>query len=201
MAPMRADEPPAFSLKFSRPRPFAIDMSPTANRRVLVVDDSPSVHRAAREALGVGFDVYSAFQGEDAAVLVEESLRLNAPFALALVDVRMPPGWDGARTADELRERDPALQVVMMCASSEKGAALDVFAELLDKPLDVVETSRLAASMTAAWASARRAREAHTHPHAALGDREADASPASLRKPSGKRAAPASSRAFSLVSR
>ena len=41
------------------------------------------------------FTVVSARQGQEAVDLVEASVRANTPFALAFVDIRMPPGWDG----------------------------------------------------------------------------------------------------------
>jgi DNA-binding LytR/AlgR family response regulator len=41
------------------------------------------------------------------------------PYALAFVDMRMPQGWDGAQTIEELWKVDPNLQVVVCTAYSD----------------------------------------------------------------------------------
>ena len=44
------------------------------------------------------FDIDSAFQGQEGLELVKRALDAKNPYALAFVDVRMPPGWDGIET-------------------------------------------------------------------------------------------------------
>ena len=41
------------------------------------------------------FEIDSAFQGQEGLQKVEQALREGRPYAMAFVDVRMPPGWDG----------------------------------------------------------------------------------------------------------
>src|SRR5260221_4433376 len=41
------------------------------------------------------FQIDSAFQGEEGLDLIEKSLKENHPYAMAFVDVRMPPGSHG----------------------------------------------------------------------------------------------------------
>src|SRR5688572_28672800 len=92
------------------------------NRRVLIVGDNPAIHddfrkllipsaRASTEldldaaalfgenieagAAAPVFEMASAFQGKEALQMVEDSLEARTPYALAFVDMRMPPGWDG----------------------------------------------------------------------------------------------------------
>jgi hypothetical protein len=48
-----------------------------------------------------------------------ESLDEDCPFAMAFVDIRMPPGWDGIETIEHLWEADPRLQVVICTAHSD----------------------------------------------------------------------------------
>lgn len=43
----------------------------------------------------------------------------DRPYALAFVDMRMPQGWDGAQTIEELWKVDPDLQVVVCTAYSD----------------------------------------------------------------------------------
>ena len=100
-----------------------------ANNRIIVIDDDPDVWEAYKailapqlfegrfaaqkrmEELAVdagltghagqeNFDVSFASQGQEGLQLVENSLRENKPFAIAFIDVRMPPGWDGNSRAD-----------------------------------------------------------------------------------------------------
>jgi len=88
--------------------------------RVLVIDDNRSIHddfrkiflqdpqgeniNQAREALfgeahlpvGVErFELDCADQGETGLAMVQSALKEGRPYAVAFVDMRMPPGWDG----------------------------------------------------------------------------------------------------------
>ncbi|MCZ7638479.1 MAG: response regulator [Verrucomicrobia bacterium] len=158
--------------------------APVARHRILVVDDNPSIHsdfqkilrprpgadgdlerwegilfedvRPVRER--VQFDLDSAHQGEEALELVKEALAENHPYALAFVDVRMPPGWDGIETISRLWEVHPRLQVVICTAYSdyswdEMRARLGRPDNLvvLKKPFDNVEVQQLAHVLTRKW--------------------------------------------------
>jgi DNA-binding LytR/AlgR family response regulator len=61
----------------------------------------------------------SAFQGEQGLALIRRSLERQRPYALAFVDVRMPPGWDGIETIARIWEDYPDLQVVVCTAYSD----------------------------------------------------------------------------------
>ena len=112
--------------------------------RLLIVDDSPSIHEdfrrifeslraplsleaAERELFGdtsgggpgVLFEVTSAYQGTEALKRVKEASESKRPFGAAFVDMRMPPGWNGVQTIRELWEVDPDLQVVLCTAYSD----------------------------------------------------------------------------------
>ncbi|MEQ9324330.1 MAG: response regulator, partial [Polyangiaceae bacterium] len=117
------------------------------NRRVLVVDDNPSIHEdfrkiltrasmdvddelAALEAALFGevdapsspqlsFELTSAYQGLEAIDAVAVARRDGIPFTVAFLDVRMPPGIDGIETATRLLEKDPELQIVICTAYSD----------------------------------------------------------------------------------
>src|SRR5690349_13649933 len=93
--------------------------TPPAVYRILVVDDNPSIHEDFRKILcaqsskarnsvaslaaeifdelstdqtGGRFEMESAFQGQEALTKVEAAEIAGRPFAVAFVDVRMPPG-------------------------------------------------------------------------------------------------------------
>src|SRR4051812_20207660 len=108
------------------------------NRRILVVDDNPAIHADYRKAICTDsvstkwaaveaelfgtspvleartpFELDSAHQGEEALAKVEAALRCGRPYAMAFIDMRMPPGWDGVQTIQHLWMKDPNLQVVI----------------------------------------------------------------------------------------
>jgi len=157
------------------------------NRRVLVVDDNRSIHEDFRKTLGQGegshdelaaldealfgeraavnadvFELTSAFQGEEALELVERARAEGQPYALAFVDVRMPPGLDGIATTGRLLEQDPEINIVICSAYSDHG--WDEMTEMigntdrvliLKKPFDTIEVRQLAHALRRRWELAR----------------------------------------------
>jgi diguanylate cyclase (GGDEF)-like protein len=160
-----------------------------ANRRVLVIDDNDSIHRdfrkvlcdsvavAGQEALDVlesellgdaareptpTFEVDSAFQGEEGLKLLEAAVREGKPYAVAFVDMRMPPGWDGLKTIEHLWRADPDLQVVICSAHSdyewnEVMARLNHSDKLLvlRKPFEPIEVQQCASALCQKWHNER----------------------------------------------
>lgn len=157
------------------------------NRRILIVDDTPAIHDDFRKVLAAaapdgtldameaalfecstsaraGFELAHAYQGSEALAMVQQALQAGQPYAMAFVDMRMPPGWDGAQTIEKLWQADPQLQVVICTAHSD--LAWDEVLQRLDaadrllilkKPFDPIEVVQLAASMTAKWRLQREA--------------------------------------------
>ncbi|MDB6131306.1 MAG: domain S-box-containing protein, partial [Verrucomicrobiales bacterium] len=82
----------------------------------------------------------------------------GAPYAMAFVDVRMPPGLDGVETTQKLWELDPSLQVVLCTAYSDYSWS-ELYEKLgnhdglliLKKPFDDVEAIQLACALTEKW--------------------------------------------------
>lgn len=128
-------------------------MSELSNRRILLIDDTPSIHVDFRkiltpmpeqtaeldemEAALFGnevkstralFELDSAYGGQEGLGKLNEALQQNHPYALAFVDMRMPEGWDGAQTIEHLWQADPRLQVVVCTAYSDYS-----WDELLDR--------------------------------------------------------------------
>ncbi|ATB30072.1 hybrid sensor histidine kinase/response regulator [Melittangium boletus] len=160
----------------------------TANRRILVVDDNQAIHQDFRKILcappataaldameaalfgGVaapsadaGFEVDSAHQGEEGVARVKAAMAEGRPYALAFVDIRMPPGIDGVETALRLWKEDEDLQVVLCSAYSdysweEMTQRLGVSQRLLilRKPFDNIEVRQLAHALTEKWALLRQ---------------------------------------------
>ena len=118
-------------------------MSVPANRRILVVDDTPAIHQDFRKILSpsagsddslddtesllfgtpqvnrLQFQIDSAYQGEEALELVKRAQAEGQPYALVFADMRMPPGWDGLQTIERLWEADPRLQIALCTAFSD----------------------------------------------------------------------------------
>lgn len=112
------------------------------------------------------YELEDALQGEEAVEKVRSACASRTPFAMAFLDVRMPPGIDGIETARRLWEVDADLQIVLCTAYSdytwqETVAALGRTDRLLilKKPFDTVEACQLAAALTEKRASLQRERE------------------------------------------
>lgn len=110
-------------------------------KRVLVVDDDPSLRQAVSETLGLEFDVRTAESAERALSTLSET----AP-DVVLSDVRMP-GIDGLDLLRLLRARAPNLDVVIMSAFDDMPTVVSAMregaADFLAKPLDLHDVRRV----------------------------------------------------------
>jgi CheY-like chemotaxis protein len=165
---------------------------PNAPRhRILVIDDNRAIHEdfrkifnsstdteslAAAEANLFGdapeinpsglFQIDSAYQGQEGLSLVTTALAAGKPYAMAFVDMRMPPGWDGLETIARIWAVYPDLQVVICTAYSdytwtEITQKLGVTDQLmmLKKPFDNVEVLQMASALTKRWESVQQTRQ------------------------------------------
>src|SRR5207237_2659717 len=154
----------------------------------LVIDDNRSIHNSFRAILradsgksaldeaeaglfgeatsgprAAGFTMESAYQGEEGIELLRSALDKGQPYAMAFVDMRMPPGMDGLETITKLWELDAALQVVICTAHSDYSWH-DLLAKLgrsdrlliLKKPFGVVEVRQCAEGVWRKWGLERR---------------------------------------------
>jgi signal transduction histidine kinase len=114
-------------------------------RKILVVDDNPDIHRDFRtilipekstenldlleaEIFGSSRQTFRplhkyllsfALQGQQALEMVDTALAADDPFHLAFVDMRMPPGWNGLKTIERIWQSDPDIQIVLCTAYSD----------------------------------------------------------------------------------
>ena len=155
------------------------------NHRILVIDDNPAIHNDIRKILGqppelsstmeeaeamlfggnavekdkgIAFEIDSAFQGQEGLEVVRKSLATGNPYALAFVDVRMPPGWDGIETISRIWEIYPELQVVICTAYSDysweditRNVGRSDSVLILKKPFDNIEVLQMAHALTKKW--------------------------------------------------
>ena len=153
-------------------------------KRILLVDDNAEIHKDFYKILSksdnsqlyedeiflfgekipnqnnnfIEYKIDSAYQGQEALELVKESLLAGEPYALAFIDIRMPPGWNGIETIKRIWEIDPYIQMVICSAhsdhswediSNELGSSDNLL--ILKKPFEVIEINQLAAALTRKW--------------------------------------------------
>lgn len=119
-------------------------------RRLLLIDDQPSIHDAFRSILQPTFSntsdlaamelalfgepsasinsqpddsvpiyvIESAYQGEEGLRCLSRSVIENELFHAAVVDMCMPPGWDGIETIRQLWNVCPNLKIIVCTAHS-----------------------------------------------------------------------------------
>lgn len=164
-------------------------MEPETGRRILLIDDQETIHEDYRKVLGPrqqptgaldqaaadlfdeelvntitweGFELDSALQGEEGLELVRRSLEEGRPYAMAFIDIRMPPGWDGVQTARRIWEVDPEILIVICSAYSDYSWE-DMVSQLgrndrfliLKKPFDNIEVRQCAMVLTERWSVSR----------------------------------------------
>ena len=118
--------------------------------------------RATRRST-VAFDAVFCEQAEAAVTAVREALAADRPFAVVFLDVRMPPGPDGVWAATQIRELDPAIEIVICTAYSdtdpcEIGGIVPPEDKLsyLQKPFHPHEVRQMTVALGAKWRAERR---------------------------------------------
>jgi len=154
------------------------------NRRILIIDDNRAIHDDFRKILApstaavttfdateaevfgkpkhiahkIRCEIDSAYQGRDGVELVKKALEEGRPYAMAFVDVRMPPGWDGVETTQKIWEVDPDVQIVL-CTAYADYSWEEMFEKIgncdglviLKKPFEIVEALQLTQALTEKW--------------------------------------------------
>lgn len=167
---------------------------PTAHEQSLHALDSllfDAPHSPARPRSGtnaVSFELEHALQGREGYEKARDAVAEGRPFALAFVDMRMPPGWDGLETIAKIWSVDPRIQVVICTAYSDQSWA-DIIERLghndrlllLKKPFDNAEVYQLAAALSEKWLAEGRNREAVANLERTVAERTAEISSANER--------------------
>lgn len=155
--------------------------------RILIVDDNEAIHNDFRKVFCVkdefnelseaeqvifgstqptdeskqvlpqlSFDY--VYQGTEALDLVKKNIAKNIHYAVAFIDIRMPPGWDGILTIKKIWEADPDIQVVICTAYSDYSWR-EIIQDLgyshnfliLKKPFDMIEIRQLVNALIKKW--------------------------------------------------
>lgn len=119
----------------------------SVNNRILIVDDTPSIHEDFRKILAssnsmgkdlelmaeslfgdsdeapldsnIEYELHSAYQGEEALQMIEKAEQEGRGYALVFMDVRMPPGLDGVKTIKKIWQQYPCMEIVICTAYSD----------------------------------------------------------------------------------
>ena len=152
-------------------------------KKILIIDDNKQIHLDFKKVLLIAKEEESeldkfeevllgdkkklqkekyiidcVFQGEEGLKMVEESLKKSEPYAVAFVDVRMPPGWDGIETISRIWKVYPDLQIVICTAYADYsweeiierlGYSDKLF--ILKKPFDNIEIRQLTYALSIKW--------------------------------------------------
>ncbi|WP_262503916.1 EAL domain-containing protein [Sphingosinithalassobacter sp. CS137] len=114
--------------------------------------DAPSANDS------IVFDCNHQSQGLDAVAEVEASIASGERFAVAFIDVRMPPGIDGKETARRIRALDPDINLVIVTGYSDfspldisraAGPADKIF--YIAKPFQAEEVLQTASALAHRW--------------------------------------------------
>lgn len=158
------------------------------NRRILIIDDNEAIHNDFRKILAEqqqnqaalreledlffgeantpscsAYELDYADQGKTGFEKARQALGDGHPYAMAFVDMRMPPGWDGLETIERLWQVDQEIQIVICTAMSDyswnditKKLGKSDRLLILKKPFDNMEVLQLAHSLTSKWALTHR---------------------------------------------
>lgn len=149
--------------------------------KILVIDDNPQIHDDFRkifapknkssleneEEILFGKKIPEqnnhyyldfALQGQEGFKLVEKSIKDKKPYAVAFVDIRIPPGWDGVETIENIWKVDDQIQTVICTAYSDYTWE-DIFAKfgetdrlfILKKPFDNIEVRQIVSTLVKKW--------------------------------------------------
>lgn len=164
-----------------------MDLIMQQNRRILLVDDEARIldelfkvltpeegvndelseledqlfgNSASDKKTAVSYDVCRCQQGDEAICEVQKALEKDRPFAVAFIDVQMPPGPDGVTTAEQIRKIDPNILIVIItghsdydvCEISERVPPEDKLL-FLQKPIHSQEITQFALALTSKWQS------------------------------------------------
>ncbi|SMF36331.1 sensor histidine kinase [Pseudobacteriovorax antillogorgiicola] len=154
--------------------------------RIIIIDDTEDIHnnikilfqsqssqdaldKLSEEIFGAGsapsrqqseleIAIDSAYQGQEGYEMIKQAVKEGNPYAVAVVDMRMPPGWDGLMTIEKIRDVDQDIEIIISSAYSDYSWQ-DIADRLgvsnkylfLSKPFEVAEMKQMIVALTQKW--------------------------------------------------
>ncbi len=153
--------------------------------RLLIIDDDPAIHQTYKAMFGEelvedglgeleelesivfggatseqphsdSFQIDSATHGEQGVACVSAALEQQDPYAVILIDMRMPGGMDGLMTAQQIRQLDREVRIIFVTAYmdyslEEVRDALGAHFDFLTKPVKRDRFYQLVLSQASSW--------------------------------------------------
>lgn len=111
------------------------------------------------------YEVHIAERGEKGYAMVKEALEKGEPFSVVAIDMRMP-GWDGMKTATEIRNIDKDIEMIIVTAYTDRKREEIVESVgtpekllYLKKPFDREEMLQVMLSLTMKWSLEKEVRK------------------------------------------
>lgn len=156
-----------------------MNRQPLRSWRILAIDDDPLILASYREILFNSsvqqfqqtlallertatpttehqYTLTTAKSGQAGYEAVITALDEKNPFSLIYLDMRMPNGWDGLKTAQKIRAIDPDVRIILISAYSDYQLSeirqqIGVDFEFLSKPVDHQELLQLTELYIQQW--------------------------------------------------
>ncbi len=134
--------------------------------RILAVDDDETIRELYQGILKSNnpspalpeFDLTCCSQGDEAVEAVKRSFDEDAPYAVAFLDLNMPPGPDGEWTAEEIHNLDPQINSVVVTgyrstnfSNARRQARFSDKLLYLQKPFHPREIVQFATALSIKW--------------------------------------------------
>jgi HD-GYP domain-containing protein (c-di-GMP phosphodiesterase class II) len=157
--------------------------------RILVVDDDPTILDLYQRILDPAnplpflpnFEITCCSQGDDAVDRVRCASEENTPYAVAFLDLNMPPGPDGQWTAEQIQRLDPSINIVVVTGyragpHGEAANRNNITDKLLylQKPFHHLEIIQFATALSAKWKAERQLLALHSDLEALVEKRTAE---------------------------
>ncbi|MBT7307943.1 MAG: response regulator [Gammaproteobacteria bacterium] len=133
----------------------------------LMVDLSGNPSQLALEE-GIHYELSVVTDGREGLQKVVESIEKSEPYTVILLDIRMPMGWGGLETAQQIREVDQQVKIVFITAHMDYSLTeirnrVGFRFDFLLKPINQDELVQLTLSLALQWGQEKQLESALQH--------------------------------------
>lgn len=152
------DDNPAVHQDFMKILVRNKDPSEELDSEMNLIANDLFAHHTSTATILPEFEIDTASQGKEGVDKIAAAVKNGSPYALAFVDIRMPPGWDGIETIKHIWMLDKNIQIVICTAYSDYSWEQTVAhlgqtdnLLILKKPFDHITARQLACALTKKW--------------------------------------------------